>query len=101
MTSAFEKHGQEQAELLCLYALEVLPSSEVSALEAHISACTDCQRELKTLRPVVESFASWPTDVLRPHTSLWGRLAERIAAETGSEPVMPEPTQWTEPEWEE
>ena len=35
--------------------------------------------ELETLRPIVDSFVSWPTDVLRPAASLQGRLARRIA----------------------
>ena len=88
MSSATDKHGQDHLELVCLYALEALPSSEALALEAHISACAHCQRELETLRPIVESFVSWPTDVLRPPTSLRGRLAQRIAADTGVEPVL-------------
>jgi anti-sigma factor ChrR (cupin superfamily) len=100
MSSASDKHGQEHSERLFLYALQTLPSGEVPALEDHVSTCADCQHELKTLRPTLDSFVSWPTDVLRPSRSLWGRLAERIAAETGREPVMPE-RQWTEPEWEE
>ena len=43
--------------------------------------CIDCQRELEALRPVVDGFVSWPTDVLRPAASLQERLARRIAAE--------------------
>jgi anti-sigma factor ChrR (cupin superfamily) len=42
-----------------------------------------------------------PTDVLRPSASLWTRLAERIAAETGGEPLLPRDTGSTEPEWRE
>jgi len=72
-----------------LYALQSLPASEIPAAEAHISECADCQREMETLRPIVGSFVSWPTDVLRPSSSLWGRLAQRIAKETGKEPVLP------------
>ena len=53
------------------------------------------------LRPIVDSFVSWPTDVLRPSPSLWGRLARRIAAETGEEPVVPATRQWSEQQWEE
>ena len=101
MSSATDKHGQDHLELVCLYALEALPSSEALALEAHISACAHCQRELETLRPIVESFVSWPTDVLRPSASLQKRLASRIAAETGSDPVLPAARAWNEPEWEE
>jgi anti-sigma factor ChrR (cupin superfamily) len=61
----------------------------------------DCQTELEALRPVIESFVSWPTDVLRPSASLWGRLAQRIAAETGGAPIEATPQGWDEPAWEE
>lgn len=53
------------------------------------------------MRPIIESFVSWPTDVLRPSASLWNRLSERIAAETGEETELPAPPTWQEPEWEE
>jgi anti-sigma factor ChrR (cupin superfamily) len=42
-----------------------------------------------------------PEDVLSPDASLQRRLAERIAAETGGEPLWPVASQWTEPEWED
>ena len=38
---------------------------------------------------MVDRFVSWPTDVLRPTTSLQARLALRIAEETGKQPVLP------------
>jgi len=101
MTSASDKHGQDHAKLVRLYALEDLPSSEVPALEAHIAACALCQHELETLRRVIESFTCWPTDLLRPSTSLRGRLAQKIAADTGAKPVLLPPQRWAEPEWEE
>ncbi len=91
----------ERAELACAYALQALPASEVAAAEAHIASCPDCQRELESLRPVVDRFVSWPTDVLRPTTSLQARLALRIAEETGKQPVLPPARQWSEPEWEQ
>jgi len=50
---------------------------------------------------VVDRFVSWPTDVLRPTTSLQARLARRIAEETGKEPVLTPQPQWSEPEWEQ
>jgi len=56
---------------------------------------------METLRPIIDSFASWPTDVLRPPVPLWERLAQRIAAETGGEPMLPSPQRWAEPEWNE
>lgn len=40
-------------------------------------------------------------DELRPSQALWGRLAERIAADRGGGPVSPAIPQWAEPEWEE
>jgi anti-sigma factor ChrR (cupin superfamily) len=52
------------------------------------------------LRPLVDSFAAWPTDVLRPPASLQDHLADRIAAETGAQRVSPPAAQWSEPEWE-
>src|SRR5437763_2052080 len=79
----------EHSEVTCAYAAQALAASEVAAAEAHIASCPDCRRELESLRPVVDRFVSWPTDVLRPTTSLQARLARRIAEETGKEPVLP------------
>ncbi|HEU0155062.1 MAG TPA: cupin domain-containing protein [Stellaceae bacterium] len=89
------------SEATCAYALQVLPASEVAAAEAHIASCPDCRRELASLRPVVDRFAAWPTDVLRPPTSLQARLAQRISEETGKSPVSPPVRRWPEPEWEQ
>jgi anti-sigma factor ChrR (cupin superfamily) len=90
-----------QSELTSAYALQVLPASEVAGAEAHIASCPDCRRELASLRPVMERLVSWPTDVLRPTTSLQARLAHRIAEETGK-PLVPAPAQqWSEPDWEQ
>ena len=89
------------AELACAYAVQALPPSEVAATEAHIASCADCRRELESLHPVVDQFVSWPTDILRPTTSLQTRLAHRIAEETGDSPVLPPARQWSEPEWEQ
>jgi anti-sigma factor ChrR (cupin superfamily) len=101
MSSASDKDRCEQTELVSVYALHALPPNEVLDVEAHISVCPDCQQELERLRPIIDSFVTWPTDVLRPSASLWGRLARRIAAETGEEPVLPATRQYSEPEWEE
>ena len=90
----------ERAELACACALQILSPNEVAEVEAHIASCPDCRQELESLRPVVDSFVAWPTDVLRPTVSLQAQLALRIAEETGKEPVLP-PPQWFEPEWEE
>ena len=97
----FHKNRCEQSEMTCAYAAQALAASEIAAAEAHIATCPDCHRELESLRPVVNRFVSWPTDVLRPTTSLQGRLALRIAEETGKQPVLPPARQWSEPEWEQ
>ena len=91
----------ERAEQACAYALQVLPAGEVAAAAAHIAACPDCRRELESLRPVVDRFVAWPTDVLRPTTPLQARLADRIAAETGQPPVVPPAGRWSEPDWDQ
>jgi ChrR Cupin-like domain len=93
--------GCEHAERVCAYALQALPSSELRAIEAHVSSCVHCRRELESLRPVVDAFAWWPTDVLRPAASLQERLAHRIAQDTGEPPVLPGKHHGSEPQWEE
>jgi anti-sigma factor ChrR (cupin superfamily) len=91
----------ERAELACAYALQALPAGEAAAAEAHIAACPDCRRELESLRAVVDRLVSWPSDVLRPTTSLAERLARRIADETGEPAMLPPARRWSEPDWEE
>jgi quercetin dioxygenase-like cupin family protein len=90
----------ESAELACAHALQALPASEFVAAEAHIALCQDCQRELESLRRVVDGLVSWSTDVLRPTRPLQARLALRIAEETGTRPMLPPARCWSEPEWE-
>ena len=99
--STFHENPCEHSEVTCAYAAQALAPGEVAAAEAHIASCPDCRREVESLRPVVDRFVSWPTDVLRPTTSLQARLAGRIADETGKEPVLPPARRWSEPEWEE
>lgn len=89
----------EQAELLAAYAVSALSQSESQAMETHLAACAQCRADLEALTPLIESFAFWPTDVVRPSAALQARLADRLAAETG-ERVMPSGPQWSEPPWE-
>jgi RNA polymerase sigma factor (sigma-70 family) len=98
--STYHKACCEESEITCMYAAQALAASEIPAAEAHIASCQDCQREVESLRPVVNQFLSWPTDVLRPPTSLQARLALRIAEETGKPLVLPPARRWSEPEWE-
>jgi anti-sigma factor ChrR (cupin superfamily) len=88
-------------ELASAYALEALPVDELPAIEAHIGGCAHCQRELVALRPVIDRFVLWPTDVLRPTTSLQARLALRIAEDTGKPLVPPPARRSSEPDWEQ
>ena len=111
--SAFPTGRCERSEATCAYALQALPASELPSIEAHIASCPACQRELESLRPIVDRFVAWPTDVLRPSSSLQARLARRIAEETGKQPVLPPDPfsggeapctpagQWSEPDWEQ
>jgi anti-sigma factor ChrR (cupin superfamily) len=101
MSTSLSPNRCAQSELVCAYALQALPADELAAVEAHVASCPDCQHELASLRPVVDSFVSWPTDVLRPTASLHARLVHRIADEIGKEPVLPATPRWTEPEWEQ
>ena len=91
----------EMSELTCAYTLQALPTGEAIEIQEHLATCSDCRREVASLRPVLDRFVSWPTDVLRPTTSLQARLALRIAEETGEQPVLPSAPQWSEPEWEQ
>jgi anti-sigma factor ChrR (cupin superfamily) len=100
MTSP-DTHGPQHSELLAAYALRSVPASEVAVVEARIASCGGCRQELEALRPVVDAFVAWPTDVLRPSAGLWERLARRIATETGQEPAVHAPERWEEPAWED
>lgn len=101
MSWTFGTNACRQSAQVSAYAVHALPPSEAAALEAHLASCSECRNELETLRPVLDSFVFWPSDVLRPPSALQERLAQRIAAETGEQP-KPVPTrQWDEPAWEE
>lgn len=90
----------KESENLGGYLLQALSAAETAALEAHLATCASCQRELAALKPIVDSFAYWPTNVLRPPADLQLRLAERVAAETGGPAALPD-SEWKEPPWEE
>lgn len=91
----------DRTDLVAAYVLGSLTPRQAAALEVHAAECKACAEELESLRPVAESLAAWPTDVLGPSASLRTQLARRIAAETGTDPVLPAGGMWTEPEWEE
>ncbi len=99
MTQEFRAHDQDHDEQVMLYALQALPPAEASAVEARLSACPDCRRQLQALRPVVDSFTAWPTDVLRPAEPLWDRLASLIGGETANRPSSQPHPVLPKPEW--
>jgi hypothetical protein len=89
----------KQTDATSAVVLQLL-SVGAAASEGHIASCLDCQREFESIRSLVDRFAAWPTDVLRPPRSLRDRLAQQIAEETGTEPVLPRVPDWSEPAWE-
>jgi quercetin dioxygenase-like cupin family protein len=91
----------ERIELVSVYALGAVPENELAAVEAHITGCADCTAELARLRPVVDSLASVPADILRPPASLWERLSSLVGNDTRERADEPESARWSEPEWEE
>ena len=101
MSAASGEHGQEHSERLALYAVRALPSSAAAVVAAHVAECPACTEELDGLRPVVDAFCAWPTDLLRPSDSVWARLVQRLAAETDGEPLAATSSRCAEPEWHE
>ena len=102
MSAGPEQNQCTQAELLPVYLLHALPADEARRLEAHLASCAECQRDLQSLRPVVDSFIYWPTDILRPSESMWGQLQRRIGGEAQAPAsALPDSCSWPEPEWEE
>jgi len=101
MTSAMDRNPCVESERVCAYAIDALSASEAAAVKSHLVSCPHCQEEFAALRPIVERFVGWPTDILRPSASLQQRLAQRIAAGTGSEPEPVPSRQWHEPDWDE
>lgn len=89
--NALDKNPCEQAELASMHAIHALPPSQRAAVEAHLSGCWQCRRELESLRAVANSFVAWPTDLLRPAAPLQERLAGPV----------PSAASWSAPAWED
>lgn len=101
MSSISENKRCPHADDVSLYALGALSSAESAVIATHIASCTACRHDLVALRPVVESFAGWPVEVLRPSEALWDQLTQRIAAEGDSTTLDTHTPDWTEPDWED
>ncbi|HJU21983.1 MAG TPA: cupin domain-containing protein [Casimicrobiaceae bacterium] len=89
------------AELAQAYGLQATSEVEARAIEAHLPSCEECRHEVEALRPLVDAFAFWPTDILTPPRALESRLADRLAADTGGERVSPSPQRTQKPDWNE
>ena len=90
----------DRAELVYAHALQALSPQEGRRLEVHFLSCGRCRRAFGALRPVIDSFTAWPTDVLRPTTALQRRLALRLSAVEHSQPMLSPERPQAEPEWE-
>jgi hypothetical protein len=89
-----------QLEMVSAYVMQALTHNEIAAVEAHIASCSQCRQELEMLRPVANRFIGWPTNLLRPSSSLHERLIQRIAADDGVTSASP-PQHWDQPAWDE
>jgi quercetin dioxygenase-like cupin family protein len=101
MNATRDAHSEEHFDRVWRYVFRALAPREIAPAEAEIAACAECRREVELLRRVARSFAAPDGDGFRPADSLWGRLAGRIAGETGAPPFTPRQESWAEPEWEE
>jgi len=101
MSAEMSHHDRDYLELVFLYALQALPARDVPDVELHLASCAECHQALETLRPVIGAFVSWPTDIVRPATSLWERIARRVAADTAQAPLEPPAQSSADAEWEE
>ena len=100
MNSTPAEHDQNHSGEVALYAVHAMAPREMAEAEARISHCAACLQELEALRPVVASFVSWPTNVLRPSVNLWDRLARRIGEGTGVPPLSSPLEPVTKARWE-
>lgn len=86
MTTRPTSHGDEHLDLMFCLALRALPAGEAGDAETQIRECPDCRREWPGIRATAETLAAWPTNVLRPATDLWARIAPRVGGGSGAEP---------------
>ncbi|HLX28006.1 MAG TPA: cupin domain-containing protein [Casimicrobiaceae bacterium] len=101
MTRPSDPDRCPQAALARAHALQATSEDEARAIEAHLALCQECRHEVEAFRPLVDAFAFWPIDVLRPPRALASRLADRLAADPGGQPVPPSAYRSREPDWDE
>ena len=88
-------------EQVSLHVVGALPATEATQMHEHMKTCGECSAELESLRSTVASFGLWPTELLAPSESLWGRLAERISPEMRDRSMPATPPVCAEQEWQE
>ncbi len=82
---------EDLRELLSGYALDALAAEEMRAIEAHLSGCEVCQRELAQLREVTGVLAEGVTAV-EPPAALRSRILDAVRP---SPRALIVPRQWT------
>lgn len=94
-TDALQQSGQHPLDLLAFYVNGTLTGSERGEVEAHLSACPLCRREVKEWEDLAISVEEEP--VVLPDSRLaWERLEKRIGAERRlpGENHEPRPAAW-------
>ncbi len=66
------------SDLVELFAIGALSPAQEAEFTAHLDDCNSCRREIKSLEPVVKSFAAWPGCEIAPRDSVWSRVANNI-----------------------
>ncbi len=94
-------HSPLHLDSVYLYVLQALSPNETLPVEWQIFTCEDCIREVSSLRPAIQSLVCWQTDLLRPASSLWPRLAQKIGEGTGNQPMLAPPDLGITPFWED
>ncbi|GFE82352.1 hypothetical protein GCM10011487_43520 [Steroidobacter agaridevorans] len=105
MSSFDAKTRCERADFVAPYALSTLERGEAQAMQAHLPACAECQREFEALAPVTDALSALRTQSLPPPVALWERLLGRIDKQSprSNAPSMAAApasvTAWPEAEW--
>ncbi len=82
--------------------LQALPASERAPTQAHIDGCLHCQRELESLRPVVDRFVAVADRRAASADSRCRRASRGGSPARPAEPLpLPAARRWSEPDWEQ
>lgn len=105
MSTLDSKARCERADLVAPYALSTLDRGQAQAMQAHLPACADCQREFEAIAPVTDALSAWRTQHLPTPPALWDRLLERIGKQPHQSPapsvasVAASGVGWADSEW--